>query len=56
MLGGLVGEYEIQESEGGPYVKKIWTESIFPRSQRDFRTVIMMILACREAMDIKDSI
>lgn len=55
VLGGLVGEYEIQESEGGPYVKKYGLKA-FPRSQRDFRTVIMMILACREAMDIKDSI
>lgn len=23
VLGGLVGEYEIQESEGGPYVKNM---------------------------------
>ena len=30
VLGGLVGEYEIQESEGGPYVKKYGLKAFSP--------------------------
>ena len=30
VLGGLIGEYEIQESEGGPYVKKYGLKAFSP--------------------------
>ena len=34
VLGGMVGEYEIQEKEGWGICKKVWSESIFADRKR----------------------